>query len=87
MLAYTKLKRGEIASIFDRQRIQTAPQIPGRHRPPGTQALAEFSQLLPGRPFAALEPMTVPTDALTDGSVPVVAPGDAFSASFVVEVR
>jgi len=41
----------------------------------------------PGRPFAALEPMTVPTDALTDGSVPVVAPGDAFSASFVVEVR
>jgi len=41
----------------------------------------------PGRPFAALEPMTVPTNALADGSVPVAAPGDAFSASFAVEVR
>ena len=41
----------------------------------------------PGRPFAALEPMTAPTDALTRDAVPVVAPGDAFSASFAVVLR
>jgi len=41
----------------------------------------------PGRPFAALEPMTAATDALTSGAVPVVEPGDAFSASFAVVIR
>ena len=41
----------------------------------------------PGRPFAALEPMTVPTNALVDGDVPLVAPGDAFSTSFAVGLR
>jgi galactose mutarotase-like enzyme len=41
----------------------------------------------PGRPFVALEPMTVPTNALTDGSVPVIAPGEAFRGSFAVDVR
>jgi len=40
-----------------------------------------------GRPFAALEPMTAATDALTRGEVPLVAPGDAFSASFAVVLR
>jgi galactose mutarotase-like enzyme len=41
----------------------------------------------PGRPFAALEPMTVPTDALRAGTVPIVAPGDRFTASFAVVLR
>ncbi|MFM8305133.1 MAG: aldose 1-epimerase [Actinomycetota bacterium] len=41
----------------------------------------------PGRPFAALEPMTVPTNALVDGGVPSVEPGDAFSASYAVVLR
>ncbi len=41
----------------------------------------------PGRPFAALEPMTVPTNALEHGDVPLVGPGDAFSASFAVVLR
>jgi galactose mutarotase-like enzyme len=41
----------------------------------------------PGRPFAALEPMTVPTNALLDGSVPLVAPGDSFTASLAVVLR
>ena len=41
----------------------------------------------PGRPFAALEPMTVPTNALVDGAVPLVEPRDAFSASFAVVLR
>jgi galactose mutarotase-like enzyme len=35
-----------------------------------------------GRPFAALEPMTAPTNALVDGTAPVVAPGSAFTARF-----
>jgi len=38
----------------------------------------------PGRPFAALEPMTAPTNALVDGLAPVIAPGDAFRASYVL---
>jgi aldose 1-epimerase len=37
-----------------------------------------------GRPFAALEPMVAPTNALGDGSAPLVAPGDAFTARFVL---
>jgi len=41
----------------------------------------------PGRAFAALEPMTVPTGALVRGEVPWVAPGDSFSASFAVVLR
>ena len=36
----------------------------------------------PGRPFAALEPMAAPTDALGRGDVPLVTPGDAFTARF-----
>jgi aldose 1-epimerase len=36
----------------------------------------------PGNPFAALEPMTAPTDALGRGTTPLVAPGDAFTARF-----
>jgi aldose 1-epimerase len=41
----------------------------------------------PGRTFAALEPMTAPTNALGLGGAPQVAPGDAFTArcSFLVE--
>jgi aldose 1-epimerase len=35
-----------------------------------------------GKPFAALEPMTAPTDALARGTTPLVAPGDAFTARF-----
>lgn len=41
----------------------------------------------PGRPFAALEPMTVPTDALRAGTVPLVRPGERFSAAFAVVLR
>jgi len=40
----------------------------------------------PGKPFAALEPMTVPTNALVAGVTPLVAPGDAFTARFRVEI-
>jgi aldose 1-epimerase len=40
----------------------------------------------PGRPFAALEPMTAPTNALAGGSPPLVAPGDAFTARFTLAV-
>jgi len=39
----------------------------------------------PGRPFAALEPMTVPTNALVAGFTPFVEPGDAFTARFRIE--
>jgi hypothetical protein len=38
----------------------------------------------PGRPFAALEPMTAPTNALVDGTAALVAPGDDFTASFTI---
>jgi galactose mutarotase-like enzyme len=40
----------------------------------------------PGQPFAALEPMTVPTNALVAGFTPFVEPGDAFTARFRIEV-
>jgi len=40
----------------------------------------------PGRPFAALEPMTVPTNALVAGFTPFVEPGDAFTARFRIEI-
>ncbi len=39
-----------------------------------------------GKPFAALEPMTVATNALADGTAPLVAPGDAFTARFTLTV-
>jgi galactose mutarotase-like enzyme len=35
-----------------------------------------------GRPFAALEPMTSATNALVDGTPPMVAPGGSFTARF-----
>ncbi|MFI5053256.1 MAG: aldose 1-epimerase [Acidimicrobiia bacterium] len=38
----------------------------------------------PGRPFAALEPMTAPTNALGAGTAPLVARGDAFTARFTL---
>jgi aldose 1-epimerase len=37
-----------------------------------------------GKPFAALEPMTAPTNALVDGTAPLVEPGDAFTARFTL---
>jgi galactose mutarotase-like enzyme len=37
-----------------------------------------------GRQFAALEPMTVPTNALVTGSTHLVAPGDSFTARFTL---
>ena len=40
----------------------------------------------PGRPFAALEPMTAPTNALVGGTTPFVEPGDEFTARFRVEL-
>ena len=39
-----------------------------------------------GRPFAALEPMTVATNSLVAGTTPLVGPGDAFTASFTLAV-
>jgi galactose mutarotase-like enzyme len=41
----------------------------------------------PARSFAALEPMTVPTNALERGAVPLVAPGARFSAAFALVIR
>lgn len=40
----------------------------------------------PGRPFAALEPMTAPTDALVEGGTPLVEVGETFSATFALEL-
>ena len=40
----------------------------------------------PGRPFAALEPMAAATNSLVDGTAPLVAPGDTFSARFVLAI-
>jgi len=40
----------------------------------------------PGRPFAALEPMTAATNSLVDGTAPLVKPGDAFTASFTLAI-
>jgi galactose mutarotase-like enzyme len=39
-----------------------------------------------GRPFAALEPMTGPTNGLVDGTAPLVESGDAYTASFTLDV-
>jgi galactose mutarotase-like enzyme len=41
----------------------------------------------PNREFAALEPMTVRTNALAEGHTPLVAPGDAFTALFTLALR
>jgi galactose mutarotase-like enzyme len=40
----------------------------------------------PGRPFAALEPMTAATNALVDGTAALVAPGDDHTATFTLTV-
>jgi aldose 1-epimerase len=39
-----------------------------------------------GSPYAALEPMTAPTDALVNGHTPVAEPGDRFTATFALVV-
>ncbi len=39
-----------------------------------------------GKSFAALEPMVAPTNALVDGSAPLVAPGDTYRATFSLVV-
>jgi galactose mutarotase-like enzyme len=40
-----------------------------------------------GRPFAALEPMTAPTNSLVDGTALLVAPGDRFDAEFTLAIE
>ena len=40
-----------------------------------------------GKTYGALEPMVAPTNALDAGSSPMVAPGDSFSARFVLALR
>jgi galactose mutarotase-like enzyme len=40
-----------------------------------------------GRPFAALEPMTAPTNALVTGTTPMVRPGETFTATFELRLR
>jgi galactose mutarotase-like enzyme len=40
-----------------------------------------------GKAFAALEPMTVPTNSLVEGSTPMVAPGDRYTATFTLTVE
>jgi aldose 1-epimerase len=40
----------------------------------------------PGRPFAALEPMAAPTNALVAGTTPFVRRGEAFTATFALTV-
>jgi aldose 1-epimerase len=39
-----------------------------------------------GEPFGALEPMAAPTNALVEGTTPLVRPGEAYQASFVLRV-
>jgi aldose 1-epimerase len=39
-----------------------------------------------GKPFAALEPMAAPTNALTEGNTHFVVPGDSFTARFELRV-
>jgi galactose mutarotase-like enzyme len=40
----------------------------------------------PGKPFAALEPMAAPTNALVTGDLHLVEPGDSFTARFTLTV-
>jgi galactose mutarotase-like enzyme len=48
-----------------------------------------FAQLyrLPDGPFACIEPMTAPTNALVTGAHPTVAPGESFTAAFELRPR
>jgi galactose mutarotase-like enzyme len=39
-----------------------------------------------GRPFVALEPMSAPTNSLIEGTVTLVEPGDAFTATFSLAI-
>lgn len=39
-----------------------------------------------GRSFGALEPMAAPTNALVEGTTPLVGPGDSFTARFALTV-
>jgi aldose 1-epimerase len=41
----------------------------------------------PGAEFVCLEPMTGPTGALAAGTCPLVEPGDAFTARFIIRVE
>jgi aldose 1-epimerase len=41
----------------------------------------------PGRPFAALEPMAAPTNALVAGTTPFVRSGETFTATFALTIR
>jgi galactose mutarotase-like enzyme len=41
----------------------------------------------PGTEFVCLEPMTGPTAALAAGTTPLVAPGEAFTATFTIRVE
>jgi aldose 1-epimerase len=40
-----------------------------------------------GRPFAALEPMAAPTNALVAGTTPFVRSGEAFTATFALTIK
>lgn len=40
----------------------------------------------PGRHFGALEPMVAPTNALVDGTAPLVAPGEEYRARFALTI-
>jgi aldose 1-epimerase len=40
----------------------------------------------PGRPYAALEPMAAATNALEDGTAPLIPPGEAFTARFALNL-
>ena len=40
-----------------------------------------------GAGYGALEPMAAPTNALADGTAPLVAPGDSFTGRFVLAVE
>ena len=40
-----------------------------------------------GRPYASLEPMVAPTDALSAGSAPMLAPGESYDARFLLRLR
>jgi len=54
-----------------------------------TDAAYPYAQVWvpPGKSFAALEPMTAPTDALRRGAVEMVGPGDSHRARFTMLVR
>jgi aldose 1-epimerase len=54
-----------------------------------TEAAYSYAQVWvpPGKSFAALEPMTAPTDALRRGAVEMVGPGDSHRARFTIVVR